>query len=191
MIESLYITKSKIRRDLLALLYADPSKRYYLRQLHRLLGYSAGSIRRELLRFQQDGLFHVEKAGNLVYYALDTHHPLFAEMKSIVSKTVGAENRLRKTLSAVSGIDMAFIYGSYAAKREKSSSDIDVMIVGEPDISKLNKAIRKLEGELGREISPVIYEGAEYETRKRDRGGFIREVLANPKIMLVGSDDDL
>ena len=156
MLESLYITKSKIRRDLLTLFFTNPSQKYYLRELQRILGYSAGSIRRELSKFQKDTLFNTQKVGNLLYYSLNIKHPLFKELKSIVSKTVGVEARLRKTLSSIKKIKIAFVYGSFAAKREKGISDIDLMIIGEPDISYLNEKITKLEKKLIREINPTI-----------------------------------
>jgi len=114
MLESLYIAKSRIRQDLLTLFFTNPSKKYYLRELERMLGYSAGSIRRELLRFRKDDLFNTQRVGNLLYYSLDNKHPLFKELKSIVSKTVGVEGSLRKTLSSVKDIKIAFIYGSFA-----------------------------------------------------------------------------
>ncbi len=60
MLESLYVTKSRIRQGLLGLVFANPSQRYYLRELQRTLGYSAGSMRRELLRFQRDDLFSTQ-----------------------------------------------------------------------------------------------------------------------------------
>jgi hypothetical protein len=44
MTETLYIAKSKIRQALLALFFTNPSKKYYLRESQRILGYSAGSI---------------------------------------------------------------------------------------------------------------------------------------------------
>ncbi|GAH88253.1 unnamed protein product, partial [marine sediment metagenome] len=115
MLESLYITKSKIRQDLLTLFFANPSKRYYLRELQRILGHSAGSIRRELLKFQKDNLFVTQRVGNLLYYSLNTKHPLFKELKGIISKTIGIEGSLRKTLSSIKKIEIAFIFGSFAA----------------------------------------------------------------------------
>ena len=109
MLDSLYISKSKIRRDLLALFFTNPSKRYYLRELQRMLGYSAGSIRRELLKFQKDNLFETNRTGNLLYYSLNTKHPLFNELKNIVFKTIGVEGLLKKMLSPIKKIDIAFI----------------------------------------------------------------------------------
>jgi len=191
MLESLYITKSRIRQDLLTLFFTNPSQKYYLRELQRILGYSAGSIRRELLKFQKDNLFNTQKVGNLLYYSLNTKHPLFKELKSIVSKTVGVEGSLRKALSSVKKIKIAFIYGSFATRREKGTSDIDLMIIGNPDTSLLNEKVVKLEKRLRREINPTIYYMKEYKTKKRAKSGFMLELLKNPKIMLIGKENDL
>ena len=191
MLESLYIAKSKIRQDLLAIFFTNPSQKYYLRQLQRMLGYSAGSIRRELLRFQRDNLFNTDKIGNLLFYSLNTTHPLFKELKGIVSKTIGVEGSLKRALYSLKGIKIAFIYGSFAAKKEKSTSDIDVMVIGSPNTSGLNEKLAELEKRLKREINPAIYSLQEYRTKKRAKSGFVMELLRNPKIMLIGKQNDL
>lgn len=191
MLGSLYIAKSKIRQDLLALFFTNPSQRYYLRELQRILGYSAGSLRRELLRFQKDGLFNTESMGNLLYYSLNKKHPLFNELKSIVSKTVGVEGSLRKILQSLKNIKTAFIYGSFASNKENITSDIDLMIIGNPDTSNLNEKIANLEKILRREINPTIYSFKQYRAKKKAKSGFVLELLRNPKIMLIGKESDL
>ena len=191
MLDSFYIAKSKIRQGLLSLFFTNPSREYYLRELQRILGYSAGSIRRELIRFQKDNLFDTRKAGNLLYYFLNQRHPLFKELKSIISKTVGVEASLRNSLLSIKGIKTALIYGSFASKKENSASDIDLMIVGDPDNSCLNEKLSSLEKRLRREISPTIYSPREYKAKKRGKGGFITDLLMKPKIMLIGKEDDL
>jgi predicted nucleotidyltransferase len=191
LLDSLYIAKSRIRRDLLALFFTNPSETYYLRQLERMLGYSAAGIRREIIRFLEDGLLNADRAGNTVQYSLNTHHPLYDELKSIIFKTVGVEGSLRGGLSSVDGIKVAFVYGSFARHREKPTSDIDLMVIGRPDISALNKVIQGLETRLGREINHTVYSLEEYCSRKQDKSGFIEDLLRSPKIVLVGSKDDL
>jgi predicted nucleotidyltransferase len=191
MLDSLYITRSKTRRDLLALFFTNPSEAYYLRQLERMLGYSAASIRRELLKFLGDGLLETRRVGNTVQYSLNTHHPLHDELKSIISKTVGVEGSLRAALSSIDGIRVAFVYGSFARHREKPTSDVDLMVIGNPDMSALNKTIQILEAKLSREINHTVYSPDEYRSRKRDKSGFIEDVLRSPKLILVGSEDDL
>jgi len=191
MLEALYVTKSRIRQDLLALFFTNPSQRYYLRELERTLGYSAGSIRRELLKFQRDSLFVTHRVGSLLYYSLNTRHPLFKELKGIVSKTVGVEGTVRKALSSFKNIRLAFIYGSFASSREKMTSDIDLMIIGQPNTSLLNDKIAEMERKLRREIYPTIYSLQEYRAKKRAGSGFIEELLSAPKIMLIGKEDEL
>ncbi|MFH1492501.1 MAG: nucleotidyltransferase domain-containing protein [Candidatus Omnitrophota bacterium] len=191
MLESLYISKSRIRQDLLALFFTNPSQKYYLRELQRLLSYSAGSIRRELLKFQKDNLFNTNKVGNLLFYSINTAHPLFKELKSIVSKTVGVEGSLKNTLSLINGVKIAFVYGSFASQKEKTDSDIDLMIIGTPNTSNLNEKIAELEKKLKREINPAIYSLQEYKAKKKSKSGFLMDLLKNPKIMLVGKKDDL
>jgi predicted nucleotidyltransferase len=191
MLESLYISKSKIRQDLLTLFFTNPSQKHYLRELQRQLGYSAGSIRRELLKFQKDNLFNTQTVGNLLYYTLNTKHPLYKELKMIVFKTVGVEGSLRSALSSIHGIRVAFVYGSYAEKKEKGSSDIDLMIIGNLETSLLNEKIARLEKRLKREINPTIYSMEEYRAKKKGKSGFITELLKNPKIMVIGKEDDL
>lgn len=191
MLESLYVSRSKIRQELLALFFTNPQKRYYLREMERILGCSAGSIRRDLVKFQKDGLFNTDKVGNLLYYSLNTSHPLFKELKAIVSKTVGVEASLRKELSAVPDIETAFIYGSFAANKEKSASDIDLMVIGDPKSSLLNEKLSALERRLKREINPTVYSMREYKAKKRARSGFITDLLKNPKIMVIGKAGDL
>ena len=191
MISSLYITKSKIRVSLLILFFTNPQKKYYLRELERILGFSAGSIRRELLRFAGDNLFKTEKAGNLLYYSLNNNHPLFDELKSIVSKTVGVEHSLRTELVKLNKIKIALIFGSFASKKEGEKSDIDLMVIGNPDITKLNNKISFLENKLKREINHVAYSPEEYQLKKRENSQFVLDILKKPKIILIGEESDL
>ena len=65
------------------------------------------------------------------------------------------------------------------------------MIIGEPEDSPLYEKIAELEKKLEREINPSIYSIKEYKIKKKDKNGFITDLLSNPKIMLIGKKDDL
>ena len=191
MIEALNFTKSKVRQGLLALYFTNVGQKYYLRELERLLGYSVGNIRRELLRLQKDHLFNAQRTGNLLFYSLNQGHPLFEELKSIVSKTIGVEASLRAALTSIENITAAFIFGSFASRSEKETSDIDVMIIGKPNMPLLHEKIRELEQRLKREINLTVYPRREYQAKKKTKSGFIVDLLKKPKIMLVGREDGL
>ena len=188
MLTGLYITKSRIRRAILALFFTNPSCEYYLRDLERTLGFSAGSIRRELLKFKEAGLFQTVRKGNLVYYSLRKNHPLLEEIRSIVSKTIGVEAELRKVISRVPKVREAFIYGSYAAGKDRADSDIDVMVIGEPDVSLLNERIAGLESKLKRNVEVSVYSQKEWKEKEIAGSEFISDIRKRPTIDLVGED---
>ena len=86
---------------------------------------------------------------------------------------------------------MAFLHGSFAAGQERAGSDIDVMVIGNPDMSALNEVIAGLVARLRREINVTVYSAKEFEDRKRARSGFALDLLKNPRIMLIGEENEL
>ena len=189
--ETLFIAKSKIRQDLLALFFSNTSKSYYLRELQRMLGYSAGSIRRELLRFKKENLFTTQKVGNLLYYHLNTTHPLFKELKSIVFKTVGVQWSIRKALEKVGKVKLSFIYGSYARAKETYLSDIDFIVIGNPNEDTLLKELDSLEDKFKREINYKLYTYKKFKKEIEEKEPFILEIMRGKKIILIGNENAL
>ena len=185
------ITKSKLREELLVLYFTNPNKKYYLRELERLLNFSVGNIRRELIKLESTGLFLSENKGNLVYYYLNQSYPLFEELKSIIFKTSGAPKMLQNFLEKFNGISQAFIYGSFAKREEKEDSDIDLLIIGEVNEDKLIEVISKLERRLQREINYAIFGKEDFKKKKEERNPFILDILKEKKIFLIGDENGL
>jgi predicted nucleotidyltransferase len=94
-------------------------------------------------------------------------------------------------LKSLPGIHYAFIFGSYAERKETAESVINLMIVGESDIDELNSSMNKAEKRLGREIHYVLYSMDEFNAKKKEKDGFLMDVLTGEKIMLAGSEDGL
>jgi hypothetical protein len=55
----------------------------------------------------------------------------------------------------------------------------------------LSKVLRGVQKRLMREINPTLYARDEYLKRKAEGGGFIEDILTKPKIMLIGTMNDL
>jgi predicted nucleotidyltransferase len=185
------IFKSKARQELFRLYFSNPDKVFYLRELERELGTPVSMLRKELVALEKEGIFNSERKGNLLYYCLNKNYPLFDELKSIVFKTVGIKASLEKLLSAVKGIDTAFIYGSYAKNSENAKSDIDLFVIGDPDEDMLLDKINKLEKILKREINYSIYSKPNFTKKKKEQDPFIEDLLKNKKIFLIGDENEL
>jgi len=188
MLEVTEIARSKLRKELLRLYFSNPEQEYYVRELERMLAFSAANLRRELVKLEQAGLFRSRRVANLVYYGLNKNSPIYSELKSIVFKTIGIEGSLRKIIESTKGIETALIYGSFAAGKETASSDIDLLVIGKPDEDKFMTAVNRLEKELGREVNYTVYSASEYEKRKDKRDSFTENILKRPKIMLKGTE---
>lgn len=178
------ITKSKTREKILQLYFSDPERKYYLRQLEKLLNLPVGNVRRELLALEKSGLFNKEQAGNLVYYFLNTDSALFKDIKSIIFKTLGVEGVLKKELKKIKEINKAFIFGSFAKDKENTASDIDLMIIGHVDDNKLIVSISKLERVFNREINYHVFDEKEWQEKSKS-DSFLKAVNKGLKIKII------
>lgn len=185
------LISSKIRIKLLTLFFTNTEGRFFLREVQRLIGGDVAGVKRELDNLVSIGLLSSEKVSNLKYYSLKRDFPLFDELKSIIFKTTGVKGAVKEALQELPGAVFAFIYGSYAKGKERAASDIDLFLIGEIDISRLNVIINYLEERLKREINYTVYRKSEYDQRKQEKDGFIAEVLKGRKIMLKGSESEL
>lgn len=185
------IFKSKTRKALFKLYFTNPESEYYLRELERLLDIPVSMIRKELMRLDQESVFLSHKKGNLLYYSINKSYPLFSELKSIVFKTVGIEGVLKQAFSKIKGIELVFIYGSFAKKSENAASDIDLFIMGNINEDSLIGEIRKAEDALKREINYTLFTRDEFRMKKNKKDSFILNLIENPKIFIVGDKNEL
>lgn len=185
------ITKSVTRKAIFELYFSHTEKKYYLRELERILHLPVQNIRRELLSLEKSGIFQREKMGNQVYYFLNVKSPIFNELKGIVSKLIGIESNMRGALVGMDNIKVAFIFGSFAHGTEDAMSDIDLMIVGDVNEDDLIGKISVIEGKIDREINYHIFSEFEFVKRLKEGDTFLEGILLKPTIFLIGKHEDI
>jgi predicted nucleotidyltransferase len=179
---------SSTRARLLTLFLTHPTEEYYLRELSRRTGQSLRAVQHELPRLERLGLLLVRRRGRQRLYRANEEHPLFPDLKRIVYKTAALGDVLREALAGVKGIEAAFVYGSVAKGRERSGSDVDLLVIGKPDPDLLHQAVRKAEETLGREVSLATMSPEEWRSRRASRDAFVAELLKSEKIFLIGDE---
>jgi len=182
---------SKLRVMLLDVFMSSPDSRYYAREISRKIRTDAKNVCRELNKLERLGLLLSERQGPLKYYSPNKDFYLFPEFKAMIFKTTGVLGALRNTLEKIPRIECAFIYGSYASGTETKDSDIDVLIIGRPNISSLNDALEALEAKLDREVNYLCFEREEFEKKKKNKDAFIADVLAGTKLIAIGNPDGI
>jgi predicted nucleotidyltransferase len=177
---------TRLRRKLLTYFFTHPDEDYYVRELAGIIEEDPGNLSRELRKLEDEGVCNSHPRGNSKFYSLNKKYPLFNELKNIILKTEGVEGSLRELILKYKNVSLAFIYGSYAKGKEKKTSDIDLLIVGNFPQDEFTSQIRKLELKLNREINFTSYTKKEFEKEKRKKGGFLDTILQDKLIILKG-----
>jgi hypothetical protein len=183
------LLSSKTRVDLLRLFFTHPDRQFYVRQISRELKRDISGIKRELDNLEKATLLLSEKAGHLRYYSVNKTSAVYAEMKSIISKTVGIQGAITGALRGLNGLRQAWLYSTNSHPPAEGSGPIQLLIVGGVDLTELNEAVTGLERHLGREINYTVFDEAEFQRRRAEADTFVSEVLGGRKILLLGQDD--
>jgi predicted nucleotidyltransferase len=182
----------KVRRVVLALFFSRPDESFYLRQIARMTGVGQGAVQRELKRLTEAGIITRTGQGRRVDYRVNRNCPLFDELQSLVTKTAGLADVLRKALAPlVDQIEIAFVYGSQANGTAGPTSDVDLLIVGDVDEMDLHRAIAKVEEQLDRTVNYTLLDRREFQRRRSEKGGFLHRVLSGQMIFIVGNPEDV
>jgi len=182
----------KTRRAVLALLFGRPDEAFYVRQVVRIAGVGQGTVQRELRRLAELGLISRQVRGKQVYFQANRKCPIFEELRGLIMKTAGVADVLKDALVSLGErITVAFIYGSVAKGSDKTTSDVDLMVVGSVGFGEIVSAVGAAQETLGREVNPTVYPPDEFQRKIVDGHSFLKTVLKEPKVFLIGDEHDL
>lgn len=183
---------SKVQQHVLGLLYGQPDSDFHTNEIIRFTKSGTGAVQRELAKLTAAGLLIVTKVGNQKRYQANRATPLFSELRNIILKTFGLADVIREALSPLmQQIHFAFIYGSIAKQTDTASSDIDLMLISDNlTYAEIFKLLENAEVKLCRKINPTFYSLSEWTHKYKERNNFINQILKQPKIFLMGTEDE-
>ena len=181
----------KVRGELLRLLFADPDRSLHLREIARLSDLAVGTVQGEVARLRAGDLLLERRDGNRLYFRANRAHPLFPELRGIALKTTGLKEQLAAALDGLGGVELAFVFGSFAAGTATSESDIDLMVIGSTGLRQLAPRLRQVADTLGREINPHVVSSSGYADKQTGGDAFIERVQDAPKMWIIGTEDEL
>lgn len=184
---------SNAQQLLLACLFGRPEQWFHVKELIRLTGLGSASVQRELNRLETGGLIETRRVANLKQVRAFAGSPIFDPLRLIVLKTFGVVEVLQGALLPLaSEIRVAFVYGSVAQGTDHAGSDVDVMAISDTlGYGQVMAALELAERQLGRKVQIAQYTGEEFLVRKRGNHPFLTEVLRQPKLMVLGTEDDI
>lgn len=150
------------------------------------------AIRRELDKFEKDGILRKEPRGNRIYYSLRPEYPFFGDLCAMIAKTTGLGKQLVDNRNKIGKVSFVMFSGKLIRfKERKRDDDVDILVVGEIVLPELAALIRAEESKRGKEINYTVMGREELDFRKKRRDPFLLGILAGSRVMIIGDEEDL
>ncbi|MBS1635497.1 MAG: ArsR family transcriptional regulator [Bacteroidetes bacterium] len=163
MIETLISSKTRIK--LLMKFFLNSQNTAYLRNLEEEFGESSNAVRVELNKFEKAGFLDSFSEGNKKLFTVNTSHPLFKDINSIVMKLTGLDHIVDYVVQRLGDLDKVYLVGKLA--KGQSSDIIDLVLIGD-NLNKtfLLEQIEKAEKKIDKKIRYVHYTPKEFDMNK-------------------------
>lgn len=181
------ILRSAAQARVLTVLLLQPDASWTVSGIARAAGVSQPTATREVRRLESTGVVTVSGDRNVRAVAVDTHAVLYPELAGLVLKAFGPARVLAEELADVVGVDRAWLFGSWARRYlgepGPAPGDIDLLVVGRPDMDALADAVTRAGTRLGRQVGPTVLTPAEWD---QPSDGFVRALHDGPRIPVLG-----
>jgi predicted nucleotidyltransferase len=184
---------TKVQQRVLAVLFGNHARSFYANELIALACSGTGAVQRVLAQLEAAQLVTVKRVGNQKHYQANASAPIFEELRGLVLKTSGLVDVLRMALAPIATeIDLAFVFGSVAKGKDNANSDIDLMVISDSvAYAELFAALEQATSRLQRAVNPTLYSRSEIDKRAQNGNAFVKRVMAQPKLWVIGEDRGL
>lgn len=180
---------SRTRVAVLSKLMINSERSFYIRELSKELRIPYSMLYKEVKNLESLGILNVEKKGKVTLLSVNRKLPYFAELKGMIIKTAGITDLIRNSLRDFKDLRYAMMYGSFATG-EASSSDIDLLMVGDVEEERLLRVTAKIEDQAGKEINYILWSDHEFRKRIKIRHYLLADIARKPFIMIIGEESE-
>lgn len=192
MVEQLFGSKTRVK--LLHLFFNNPNRSFYVREITRKIDEQINSVRRELANLLSIGIISSENNNNRLYYEVNQkyeHYKALASMfnKSLVKLSVSSKDKTSdddegefSALAKVGNIDSAVLTGQFT---RDTSTEVDLLVVGDVNQTKLNNFVSHLEAKESKEIRFAVITPSEFDYRLQVNDRFLRSLLNAKKQVII------
>lgn len=189
MLEELFV--SRVRVKILQLFLSSPQQLFHVREIVRRVGEEINAVRRELARMEKNGAAASEWRANRRVYHFRKDYIFYSQLLEMVAKTTGLGGNIVRGKGKLGKIKFAFVSTRFLKGGMAGSEDVDLLIVGSVVLPELQVIISDEQAKREAEINYSYMDEAEFQFRVRRRDPFILRVLIQPKVMLIGQEEDL
>ncbi len=187
--EELFV--SKVRAKILQLFLNSTEELFHVREIVRRVSEEINAVRRELARMEKYGMVASEWRANRRLYRFRRDYKFYPELLALVVKTSGLGGDILGNRAKLGRVKFAMLATRFVKNQSSGTEDVDLLIVGQVVLPELQAIISNEQAKREREINYSFMDEAEFNFRVRRRDPFILKVLVQPKIMLIGDEQEL
>lgn len=186
-----HIIPSKTRRKILSLFFQNNTQHFHLRKVQREVDEEVNAVKRELDILEKEGVLQKERLINKVIYELDQKYIFFDEFLRIFIKQTFFVVNLLKNQTKIGNVKYMVLSQKYAKKQPIKEGEIYLLFVGTIVIPEVVAIVVEEEKKFGSELNYTVMTEEEFIFRKKNQDPFMWSFLKQPKIMIVGSEEQL
>ena len=179
------ILRSRLQGVILARTHLDPDREFSLGELARLTEGSTTATSQEVSRLVSAGLLKDRRLGNLRLIKRGSPTAITRPLTELLTVAFGPVTVLSQLLASIKRIDEAHVYGSWAARYVGEPGppphDIDVLVIGSPDLDELDSAAEIARSRLGNEVNIRRVRTATWKDTKAT-DPFIKSLRSRPMV---------
>jgi len=176
--------RSKVTRAVLNYYFLNPQQRLYLNEISRKLGLDKRNLAKKIIELEETGILLTQKIGNQKSVYLNDKYPLLREYQHIAAQSFGLKQRLKALFEKIQGVEEVYIFGSFARNEMDAHSDIDLLVVGDHNLIRLQHELSRLRKELDREFNVINMDKREFRRRVHEKDAFLLGILNKTGIKL-------
>lgn len=178
----LFVSKARVK--LLAYIFLKPKEPFYLRKIARVTECGVNSIVRELKRLERLGLLFAKTTRAKKLYYLNPDFPLLNELRAIFHKELGLGGQLLSLRKHLGKIELIVLTKTFVEGSVSSPEDLDLLIVGEPDLRMINVCVENAQEISEKELNYMVLKPQDYQIRLRRRDPVITKALKDGNIII-------
>ena len=177
------ICRSRLQGELLALILADPSRRWTIDELATRTTEPYPTVATEVRRLQDGDLLTCRTVGRTKLLTANDHNPYLQPLAQLVLMAFGPPLVIGEEFAHVEGVESIHIYGSWASRYEgnigPTPNDVDVLVIGAPNRDAVYDAAQRSQERLGREVNVTQRTTEQW---KSATDGFTEQLRASPMV---------
>lgn len=175
---------SKLKNELLGILFAHPERSFSIVELRAMTGTSMPRLRETLREFRSGDVVDTAARAQIRFFRINRHFALYDELMDLVK---GPEPKVRdeigKAIKRIPNLKLAVLSGVFTLQPRLP---VDLLLVIEkPNQLLLGRHLSKMEKIVGCNLNYCALDPEEYQERRMMNDRLVRDVFDFPHIVVI------